>query len=67
MEAKVMLKILQQRLKPYMEQKLPDVHAGVRKERNIRDHNANLQLLLEHTKKSQARNQFVFYRLQQSF
>ena len=35
--SKVMLKILQARLHQYMSQEFPDVHAGFRKGRGIRD------------------------------
>ena len=35
--SKVMLKILQARLQEYMNQELPDVQAGCRKGRGIRD------------------------------
>ena len=39
--SKVMLKILQARLQQYMNHELPDVHAGFRKGRGIRDQIAN--------------------------
>ena len=39
--SKVMLKILQARLQPYMNHELPDVQAGFRKGRRTRDHIAN--------------------------
>ena len=37
-DIKVMLKILQARLQQYVNQELPDVQAGFRKGRRIRDH-----------------------------
>ena len=40
--SKVMLKILQARLKQYMNHELPDVQAGFRKGRGTRDHIANI-------------------------
>ena len=40
--SKVMLKILQARLQQYMNQKLPDVQAGVRKGRGTNDQIANI-------------------------
>ena len=40
--SKIMLKILQNRLQPYMNQALPDVHAGFRKGRGTRDQIANI-------------------------
>ena len=39
---KVMLKILQDRLQQYVNRELPDVQAGFRKSRGIRDQSANL-------------------------
>ena len=41
--SKVMLKILQTRLQQYVNQELPDVQAGFRKGRGIRDEIANIQ------------------------
>ena len=40
--SKVMLKVLQARLQQYMNQEIPDVQAGVRKVRRIRDQIANI-------------------------
>ena len=40
--SKVMLKILQARLQQYMNHELPDVQAGIRKGRGIRDQIANI-------------------------
>ena len=40
--SKVMLKILQARLRCYMNRELPDVQAGFRKGRGIRDQIANI-------------------------
>ena len=45
--SKVMLKILQARLQQYMNQELPDIQAGFRKDRGTRD---NCQHLLDHQK-----------------
>ena len=39
---KVMLEILQSRLQQYMNRKLPDVQAGIRKGRGTRDQIANI-------------------------
>ena len=44
---KVMLKILQARLQQYMNQELPDVQAGFRKGRGIRDQIANICWIIE--------------------
>ena len=41
--SKVTLKILQARLQPYVNQKLPDVQAGFRKGRGIRNQIANIK------------------------
>ena len=41
--SKVMLKILQARFQQYMNQEIPDVQAGVRKVRRIRDQIINIQ------------------------
>ena len=41
--SKVMFKILQTRLQPYMNQKLPDVQRGFRKGRGTRDQIANIR------------------------
>ena len=45
--SKVMLKILQARLQQYMNHELPDVQAGFRKGRGIRDQIANIVASLE--------------------
>ena len=44
---KVMLKILQARLQKYMNQQHPDVQAGFRKGRRIRDQVANISWMTE--------------------
>ena len=45
--ASYMLKILQVRLQPYMNQELPDVQAGLRKGRGARDQIANICRIIE--------------------
>ena len=45
--SKVMLKILQARLQQYMNFELPDVQAGFRKDRGIRDEIANIHWIIE--------------------
>ena len=45
--SKVMLKILQASLQQYVNHKLPDVQAGFRKGRGIRDQIANIHLIIE--------------------
>ena len=42
-DGKVVLKILQARLQPYMNHELPDVQAGFRKGRETRDQIANIR------------------------
>ena len=44
---KVMLKILQARLQPYVNHELPDVQAGLRKGRGTRDQTDNIQLIIK--------------------
>ena len=44
---KVMLKILQARLQQYTNHELPDVQAGFRKGRGIRDQIANIHWIIE--------------------
>ena len=45
--SKVTLKILQARLQQYMNHELPDVQAGYRKGRGIRDQIANIRWIIE--------------------
>ena len=45
--SKVVLKILQARLQQYMNRELPDVQAGFRKGRGIRDQIANIRWIIE--------------------
>ena len=51
--SKVMLKILQARLQQYMNQELPDVEAGFRKDRETRDQIANICWIIEKARESQ--------------
>ena len=48
--SKVMLKILHARFQQYMNQELPDVPAGFRKGRRIRDQIANIRWIIEKAK-----------------
>ena len=50
--SKVMLKILQARLQQYMNHELPDVQAGLRKDRETRDQIANIQWIIEKARES---------------
>ena len=51
--SKVMLKILQARLQQYMNRELPDVQAGFRKGRRIRDQNANMRWTIKKAREFQ--------------
>ena len=51
--SKVMLKILQARLQQYMNCELPDVQAGFRKGRGIRDQIANILWIIGKTREFQ--------------
>ena len=51
--SKVMLKILQARLKQYVNRELPDVQAGFRKDRGTRGQIANILWMIEKAKKFQ--------------
>ena len=51
--SKVMLKILQASLQQYVNHKLPDVQAGFRKGRGIRDQIANILWIIEKARKFQ--------------
>ena len=58
--SKVMLKILQGRLQPYMNQKLPDVQAGFRRGRGTRDQLANIHWIIEKVREFQKNIYFCF-------
>ena len=51
--SKVMLKILQATLQQYVNRELPDVQAGFRKDRGIRDQIANIRWIMEKAKEFQ--------------
>ena len=50
---KVMLRILQGRIKQYMNHELPDVQAGFRKGRGTRDQIANIRWIIKKTREFQ--------------
>ena len=54
--SKVMLKILQARLQQYMNRELPDVQAGFRKGRGIRDQIANIWLVIKKAREFQKKS-----------
>ena len=58
--SKVMLKILQARLQQYMNQELPDVQAGFRKDRGTRDQIANILCITEKARAFQKNIYFCF-------
>ena len=55
-----MLKILQARLQQYMNHKLPDVQAGLRKRRGTRDQIANILWIMEKAIEFQKNIYFFF-------
>ena len=58
--SKVMLKILQARLQPYVNCELPDVQAGFRKGRGTRDQIANNRWIMEKAREFQKNIYFCF-------
>ena len=58
--SKVMLKILQARLQQYVNRGLPDVQAGFRKGRGIRDQIANIRWIIEKAREFQKNIYFCF-------
>ena len=58
--SKVMLKILQARLQQYMDHELPDVRAGFREGRGIRDQIANTHWIIEKAREFQKNIYFCF-------
>ena len=58
--SEVMLKILQARLQQYVNHELPDVQAGLRKGRGIRDQIANIRWIIEKVREFQKNIYFCF-------
>ena len=58
--SKVMLKILQARLQQHVNCELPDVQAGLRKGRGIRDQNANICWIIQKARKFQKNIYFCY-------
>ena len=58
--SKLMLKILQARLQQYVNQEFPDVQAGFRKGRGMRDQIANIHWIIEKAREFQENNYFCF-------
>ena len=59
--SKIMLKILQARLQPYMNWELPCVQAGFRKGRGTRDQHANICWIIEKAREFQKNICFIDY------
>ena len=59
--SKLMLKILQARLQQYVNHELPDVQAGFRKGRGIRDQIANISWIMEKPREFQKKYLFLLY------
>ena len=62
-----MLKILHGRLQHYVNQELPDVQAGFRKGRGIRDQIANILLDYRESKRVPEKHLSLFHRVHQIF
>ena len=58
--SKVMLKILQARLQPYVSHELPDVQAGFSKGRGTRDQLANIRWIIKKAREFQKNIYFCF-------
>ena len=58
--SKVMLKILQARLQPYVNRELPGVQTGFRKGRGTRDQMANIRWIIEKAREFQKNIYFCF-------
>ena len=61
LNSKVMLKILQARLQQYMNHELPNVQAGFRKVRGIREQIANIHWIIKRARESQKKHLFLLY------
>ena len=57
----VMLKILQPRLQQYMNHELPDVQAGFRKGRGMRDQIANIHWIIAKAREFQKKNIYFYF------
>ena len=65
--SKVMLKILQARLQQYINWELPDVQAGFRKGRGIRDQIASIHGIIEKAREFQKNIYFCFIHYVKAF
>ena len=64
---KVILQILQARLQLYMNQELPDIQAGFRKDRGTRDQIANICWIIEKAREFQKNIYFCFIEYTKAF
>ena len=62
-----MVKILQARLRQYLNQELPDVQAGFRKGRGTRDQIANIHWIIEKAREFQKKTYFCFIDYSKAF
>ena len=60
-DSKVVLKILQARPQQYLNQELPDVQSGFRKDRGTRDQIANIRWIIEKAREFQKNIYFCFF------
>ena len=58
--SKIMLKILKYSLQQYVKREIPDVQAGFRKDREIRDQTANICWIIKNVREFQKNNYFCF-------
>ena len=65
--SKVMLKIFQARLQQYMNCELPDVQAGFRKGRGIRDQIANILWIMEKAREFQKKHLCLLFDYAKAF
>ena len=65
--SKVMLNILQARLQQYVNQELPDVQAGFRKDRGTRDQIANIHRTIKEDKRVPGKHLLLLYWLAKAF
>ena len=65
--SKIMLKILQARLQQYMNRELPDVQAGFKKGRDIRDQIANIRWIIENAREFHKNIYFSFIEYAKAF
>ena len=64
--SRVILKILQSRLQQYVNHEIPEVQAGYRKDKGIRDQIANIHWIMEKAREFHKKYLFVLYWLCQS-